>query len=250
MNRLHRILIAATLALPVAARAENTGYTEQFYLGYSDWNYKVAGEYQSGGSAYDLGNGFDASRSSRGLYRLRWDTGPGWWRPDLAASFGRIEVSGQRNITSSGNIGPIPVQGNSTAEVDANVRDLDATARWPWQFGWARLSAGLTLKQLRGDVLVTDSAAQRREPVNALFPLLHAFLEVPIGSRLRIGVGGDWIEGKGNEADSIVAIARLKLIGPLDLTGGWQRKRYKVRTNDYLLDSRLQGWQIGGELAF
>jgi hypothetical protein len=247
MKTLHRVVIAAALALPAAAQAE------QFYLGYSDWNYKVSGEYQSGGTAYDLSNGFEARRSSRALYRLRWDTGPGWWRPDLAASYGRIQVSGHRTISRGIGIGPIPPQTDSTAFVYADVHDLDATARWPLQLGWGRLSAGVTLKQLKGDVQITDSAAtpqQTRQPVNALFPLLHTFLEVPIGSRLRIGAGGDWIAGRGDTADSIVAMARLKLIGPLDLTGGWQRKRYKVHTDNYLLDTRLQGWQFGGELAF
>lgn len=248
MRILRYALIATALTLSAPAMA-----TDQFYLGYSYWHYKVSGAYQDSNSNFDLGNDFSASNSSRALYRLRWDTGPGWWIPDLAASFGRIEVSGEKNISSSAVIGPIPIQINSTANVHTNVRDLDVTARWPWQFGWGRLSLGITGKQLRGNILVTDSAAtppQTNESINALFPMAHAFLEIPIGSRLRIGIGGDWAALDGNEADNLMAMARLKVIGPLDLTAGWQSKRYKVREDDYTLDSRLQGWQLGGELAF
>lgn len=248
MKILHHALIATALTLSAPAMA-----TDQFFLGYSYWDYKVSGQYQESGSTYDLGKDFSASNSSRALYRLRWDTGPGWWAPDLAASFGRIEVSGQKHITTNTGIGPIPIQINSTANVYTNVRDFDVTARWPWQLGWGRLSLGITGKQLRGDVLVSDSAAtptQTHESVNTLFPMAHVFLEVPIGSRLRIGVGGDWAALNGDEANNIVAIIRLKLIGPLDLTGGWQSKRYKVRDDNYRLDSKLQGWQVGGELAF
>jgi hypothetical protein len=267
MKNLRCALIAAALALSAAARADVTEATvpaepaEHFYLDYNVWNYKVSGRFDFGGSTYDLSNGFDTSRRSRALYRLRWDwqrpdhyTWLDYLKPDLAASFGRIEVSGQRAITTNVIVGPLPIPVTSNAFVATNVRDLDATARWPLlQLGWARLSGGLTLKQLKGNVLITDSAAtppQMQQPVNALFPMVHAFFEVPLGGRLRVGIGGDWITGDGNEAHNVAAIARFKVIGPLDLIGGWQGKRYKVRTKDSLLDARLQGWQFGGELAF
>lgn len=247
MKILHYILIATALTLSAPAMAMAT---DQFYLGYSYWNYKVSGQYEDDGSGYTLNKGFDPSNSSRSMFRLRWDTGPGWWIPDLAASFGRIDVNGQQAISTNTGIGPIPITINSTAVVTTHVRDLDVTARWPWQFGWGRLSLGVTVKQLRGDILINDSAAgQTTESVNAVFPMAHAFLEVPIGSRLRIGVGGDWIAAEGDEADNIVAMARFKVIGPLDITGGWQSKHYKVR-DDYLLDAKMQGWQFGAELAF
>jgi hypothetical protein len=186
------------------------------------------------------------------LYRLRWDTGPGWWLPDLAASFNRIEVSGQKNVNSNIGLGPIPITVNTTANAHANVRDLDVTARWPWQFGWGRLSLGITGKQLRGSVLVSDDAAnlQTRETVNVTFPMAHAFLEIPLGSRLRISAGGDWAALNGDAADNITAMIRLKVIGPLDLTAGWQRKHYKVDEDGYRLDTRLQGWLAGAELGF
>jgi hypothetical protein len=241
------ILLTCLLAVPGLVHAE-----DHFSLGYSNWNYGVTGNYQDSSGGYDLGNGYEASHSSRALFRLRWDTGPGWW-PDAAASYGRIAVTGQSAVNTSLSIGPLPLgQVNSTAVVDANVRDLDATLRYPLQLGWGRLSTGVTVKQLRGDVLINDSAAatQTYQTVNAVFPMAHLFLEVPLGSRLRIGVGGDWIAAQGDEADSIVAIARLKVIGPLDLTAGWQSKRYKVITDSYRLDSRLQGAQVGAELSF
>lgn len=241
------LLAAAALSSHPAVAAD------RFYLGYSYWDYHVSGEYQQSGTTYDFGNGFNPSNNSRALYRLRWDTGHTWWIPDLAASYGRIEVSGQQGVSTTGSIGPIPITVNSTAHANANVRDLDITARWPWQFGWGRLSLGVTAKQLRGHVLITDSAVSgtvTNEPVNELFPMAHAFLEVPIGSRLRLGLGGDWAALDGDEADNVLAMARLKVIGPLDLTGGWQLKRYKVRNDGYRLDTRLQGWQLGAELAF
>ena len=248
MKTFQRVLIAAALLLPGVSQAE------QFYLGYSHWNYQVSGVYQDNGSNYDLDGSLNASTNSRALYRLRWDTGPGWW-PDLAASYSRIAVTGQRTITTGGpGIGGLPVgQASSTANIDANVRDMDATLRYGVPLGWARLSGGVTVKQLKGDVTVSDNAAtppQSRRNVDEVFPMAHAFIEVPLGSRVRIGLGGDWIAARGNEADSILAMVRIKLIGPLDLTGGWQRKRYKVRTDRYLLDAKLQGWQFGGELAF
>lgn len=246
IKRLYFALIPATALLSTPALA-----TDQFFLGYSYWDYKVSGDYQENGSRYDLDKGYAPSNSSRAIYRLRWDTGPGWWIPDLAASFGRIEVSGQQNITTDTSIGPIPVTVDSTATAHTNVRDLDVTARWPLQLGWGRLSLGVTGKQLRGDIVISDSATptQTRESIKATFPMAHAFLEVPFGSRLRVGVGGDWAALDGDEADNIVAIVRLKVIGPLDLTAGWQSKHYKVH-DGYTLDTRLQGWQFGGELAF
>lgn len=247
MKALRLAAFSLILTLPFPA------FAEHFYLGYDYWDYRVSGNYQDSSGNYDLGSGFDPSNSSRAMYRLRWDTGPGWWIPDLAASYGRIEVSGQKNVSTNTGIGPIPITVNSTADVYANVRDLDVTARWPWQFGWGRLSLGVTGKQLRGSVLITDttSSTQSRESVDVTFPMAHAFLEIPIGSRLRLGVGGDWAALNGDEADNMVAMVRFKLIGPLDLTGGWQSKHYKVTSSgDYRLDTRLQGWQAGAELGF
>lgn len=240
------IFLASIASAPVFA-------ADQIFLGYSYWDYHVRGHYDESGSNYTLGDNYTPSNSSRALYRLRWDTGHNWWIPDLAASFGRIEVNGQQAVTTNGGIGPIQFPISSTAIADANVRDLDVTARWPWQFGWGRLSLGVTGKQLRGDIVIRDSAVAgivSRDKINAAFPMAHAFLEVPLGSRLRIGVGGDWAALDGNQADQIMAIARLKVIGPLDLTGGWQRKHYKVRDDNYHLDTQLQGWQLGAELAF
>jgi hypothetical protein len=241
----HYTFTAAALTFAAPAFA-----ADQFFLSYSYWDYKVSGRYEQDGTNYDFDNDFKPSNSSRALYRLRWDTPAGWW-PDLAASYGRIDVSGQKAVTTNTGIGPIPIQVNSTADVHANVRDGDVTLRWPWQLGWARLSAGVTAKQLRGNVLISDNVGgSTRQSVNTLFPMAHAFLEIPIGSRLRIGVGGDWAALNGDAADNIAAIVRFKVIGPLDLTGGWQRKHYKVDSDDYRLNTRLQGWQFGGELAF
>lgn len=240
------LALGITLALPLPA------FAEHFYLGYSYWDYKVSGNYSDSTGNYDLNNDFSPSASSRALYRLRWDTGPGWWFPDLAASFNRIEVTGHKNVTTNTSIGPIPITVNTNADAHANVRDLDVTARWPWQFGWGRLSLGVTGKQLRGNILIKDSTAgvQTRENIDATFPMAHAFLELPLGSRLRIGVGGDWAALDGDAADNITAMARLKVIGPLDLTAGWQRKHYKVNQDGYHLDTRLQGWQAGAEIGF
>jgi hypothetical protein len=235
-------IFLATLASSPAFAAD------QFYLGYSYWDYNVRGQYDRGGSSYALGDNYDPSNSSRALYRLRWDTGHTWWIPDLAASFGRIEVNGQQNVSKNTGLGVV----SSTANASTNIRDLDITARWPWQLGWGRLSLGMTGKQLRGDILIRDNLANgtQTERIDATFPMAHAFLEVPLGSRLRVGAGGDWAALDGDQADNIVGMARLKVIGPLDLTGGWQRKHYKVHNNDYHLDARLQGWQFGAELAF
>lgn len=237
-------LLVTALALPLAAQAE------QFYAGYSYWDNRVSGTYRDNGVDYDINDGLAASTRSRALYRLRWDT-PTPWLPDLAASYGRIVVAGQRTVTSGG-IGGLPIgQTTSTADVDADVSDIDATLRYGLALDWARISLGVTVKQLKGDIDVNNAGApQSRRSVDQVFPMAHLFAEVPFGSRVRLGVGGDWISAKGDAADNILAMLRVKLIGPLDITGGWQRKHYKVDSNGYFLDATLQGWQVGGELAF
>ncbi|TXH04795.1 MAG: hypothetical protein E6R07_06785 [Nevskiaceae bacterium] len=247
MTGLRPLLAACALTLPALAQAE------QFYLGYSHWNYAVSGAYDEGATRYDLDKNLNARGDSHAQYRLRWDTGAGWW-PDFAASYGRVALSGQQSITTSVVVGPVPVGTvSSVAQVDANVRDLDATLRYGLPLGWARLSGGVTVKKLRGNVVVTDSAAtpsQTLHDIDEIFPMAHLFAEVPLGSRLRLGAGGNWIASHGDEADEMLVQARLKLIGPLDLTGGWQRKHYRVTTDSYRLRATLQGWQFGGELAF
>ncbi|MGH8504668.1 MAG: hypothetical protein ACRETM_01730 [Stenotrophobium sp.] len=249
MNKFFYTLLAGALLLPTLAQAQGFG------LAYGNWDARVSGTITDNGAKLNLDRDLGAHATNRNSYALHWDTGPGWWRPDIAADYMRIQVAGNNQSTSGGLQfgGIVLAPGISTLLIThADIRDTGVTLRYPFTLGVVRAAAGVTVRRLDGDIRVQDSSgtAQSDQPVNKTFPMAHLRLELPLAPRLSLVASGNWIAGGGNRANDFTAEARARIIGPLSISAGWRYKYYYVSSNGYLLDTRLQGLLLGARLDF
>lgn len=249
MKKLIYTLLVSALLLPALANAQGFG------LAYGNWDAHVSGTITDNGAQLNLDHDLGVHATNRNSYALHWETGPGWWRPDIAADYMRIQVSGSNQTTTGGLQfgGIILAPGISTLLVThADIRDTGVTLRYPFTLGVVHAAAGVTVRHLDGDIRVQDSngAAQSNQPVNETFPMAHLRLELPLAPRLGIVASGNWIAGGGNRANDFTVEARARIYGPFSISAGWRYKYYYVNSNGYLLDTRLQGLLLGARLDF
>lgn len=211
------------------------------------WDYRVAGEVQRGDDVQDLETDFGVEARENLAYRLAWNTGPGWWRPDLAASHTPLQAGGQRNSGSGLRFGPVVLLPGGTAIGDAALDDTDLSLRYPLRLGHGTVWGGLTIKRIAGTVTVRDASdtQEDRQRIDQTFPLLHAAASLPLNSWLTLGVQGNAAKYRDDQAYELRAGLSCGLVGPLGINLGWQLKRYRVNDGDYRLDARLAGAQAG-----
>lgn len=205
------------------------------------WRYDLTGQVTDRGQTYDFERDLGLRPSGRRSLLLDYDTKAGW--PDFAVSYSQFGAQGERSETGTVGIGPIPI-GSETRRLaaDADFDDFDLTARLPLRLGSASLSLGLTVKRLRGELVIDDSEepAPRRQNYDEIFPELHAQLRWPWSRFLTLAATLQGIEYRGSAASEYRAALELRL-GRLLLEGGWQEKRYEITLDNYRLDSRLNG---------
>jgi hypothetical protein len=242
----HPLAAVAVLAwcAPLAAAPE-------FRAGYGHWRYALSGTVTDPNRTYDLQDDLALETSGRRSILVEWDTPAGWF-PDLSASFAQLGASGYREETFVeldllGN--PLGTQTESIAAF-AEFDDFDLTARYPFGLGPLALSAGVTVKRLRGSVLIDDS--RQSEPsyqsYDETVPQLHAGLRWPLGRWLTLVAAAQGIRAGDSSALEWRGGAELRL-GVVLLEGGYQVKRYDIDVGDYALDATVDGALLRAGLA-
>lgn len=229
-----RTALCAALALLASAPAA------EFRAAYGNWAFDLSGTSTEGGSTYDFEKDLDARRAGKRSLQLAWDTGPGWWRPDLALSDSKIGATGSHTENTTGlPLGPSTV----TLTVDADFHDSDLVARWPFNAGPLVVSAGLAAKHLSGTVVITDSSQSQpsRSDYDETFPELHLLVRWPVARWVALEAMGQGVQYGDNRAFEIRAGIELRPFDPLLLEASWQQRGYDVKAGADALDATLQG---------
>jgi hypothetical protein len=212
-------------------------------LEYGYWNYSISGDVVTRGERIDLERDIGIEVHSKSSFAARWDTQSAWI-PDFTADYLNIDAGGRRETTTT----QFPFPPTTTVTLaDASLGDVELTLRYPWRFGAASAWGGLTVKHLAGDLTTRGQSAtqESRESVSETFPMIHGAVEYPLGDRFTLGASIDWISSGGSSALQWRAGADFRVWGPLGLTAAWQRRHYKVNTQNDALDATLDGGLLG-----
>jgi hypothetical protein len=214
----------------------------EFRAGYGTWRYDITGTVTDRDRSYDLQRDLHLETSGRRSVLVEWDT-PEGWLPDLAVTFSEVGGSGEAEYQSvSLDLLGNPIFGDETITASADFDDLDVTLRYPFGMGPLQASAGLTVKRLKGEVLIDDSGnpPPSRQRYDETVPELHGQLRWPLARWL---VASTTVQGISYDGNSVLEwrAGGEVLLGPLRLEAGWQSKRYEVNLTDYALDAQLDG---------
>lgn len=240
------------LALVLCAAPAWADETASFHAGYAHWAYDLEGLVENRGNRVAVPEDIEVDTRRRSTLALRWDTGRGFW-PDLAASWFHLDAGGQREVDTTGSIGPIPIPGGTQLILaDADVRDMDLSLRYPVLRSALRVWAGLTLKRLDGEVTTRneEDTESTTDTVDELFPLAHGLAEWRATESLALSLGGNWIRRGDDQASELALSARWRVWGALSLDLGWQRKAYRLDADAYRIDATLDGALVGASLVF
>ena len=237
-----RPLIPSLAALAALACGPLAHAGAEFRAGYGSWRYDISGTVTDRNRTYDLQQDLELEPAGRRSIEVEWDTPSGWW-PDLAVSFSQVGGTGEADYQSiSLDLLGNPIFQDETIVASADFDDVDVTARYPFGLGALQAAAGITVKRLRGTVVIDDSGnpPPSRQQYDETVPQLHGQLRWPIARWLALGTTVQGISYDGNRALEWQAGAELSL-GVFRLEAGWQEKRYEVKLTDYALDARLDG---------
>lgn len=212
------------------------------------WDYAVSGSVTRDGDVQDLDSDLGIEARKHSVYSLAWNTGPGWWRPDFAASYTPIDAGGQQEVRNTGIFGSLLfVQGSSVARGDADLEDTDLSLRYPATIGSSTFWGGVTVKRIAGVISVRDQSetAEDRQRFDLTFPLLHVAASVPVQSWLSLSAQGNAAKYRDDTAYELRLGASIGVLGPVGINLGWQLKRYQINDGDYLLDAKLSGLLAG-----
>jgi hypothetical protein len=226
-----------------------------FALGYDHWNYKVSGLLVDEGTELRLHRDLGLKPINNDNFFLRLDTGAGWWRPDLSASYMRIVLDGSEPISGSalqlGSLNLLPV--TATVLTNTGINDSELTFSYPLPIsflGSLKSSAGLTLKYLNGDLNIQQAGGGADvQKVNEFFPLIHLDLNLPLGRFVNLTTSGNWIQYAGEGAYEYSGGIEFRMLGPITLSARWQQKHYSV-DDGYTLHANLRGALLGVHLVF
>lgn len=232
------------LSIRIAAVAllcafSTSGFAIELRALFGGWHPEVAGFVTDRGETFDFQDDLGLDASGRRSVLLELDTGRGLW-PDWSAGYSPLAAAGAREHQTG--ILVVPGQTRRLA-ASADFEDYDLTARYPLRWRALQLSLGLSAKRLSGVIVIEDSEepAPRRERYDEVFPQLHAGLRWRLGSLMHLVGQAQGVEYEGSRALEYRAVAELRVLEPLLLELGWQKKRYRISLSDYVLDAKLDG---------
>ncbi|HUR39957.1 MAG TPA: hypothetical protein VM240_02210 [Verrucomicrobiae bacterium] len=237
MRKIALFLVLATITTQTPAA--------EFRASYGDWRYDLSGTVTDRGRTYDLREDFGAEPRGRRTWALEWDTPKGPW-PDVAVGFTQIGAAGaqERSFTVFDLLGqPVGTETASLAAT-ADFDDVEATLRYPFKLGTARAALGVSVKKIKGELVIEDSTASpptSRQSYDETVPEVHAQLRVPFGKILALSTSAQGISAGGNRALEWKAMLEVRWLAPLLLEAGWQEKRYELNLDGRALDARFDG---------
>jgi hypothetical protein len=221
---------------------------------YGNWNFNISGTATENGQTYDFRRDLDARRAGKQTFHLAWDTGPGWWKPDLELGLSSIGANGTHTETTVTILPPPlpPTTTTTTFSVVSDFHDQELVARYPLNAGPLALSAGLAVKRLRGTVVITDSRQSQpsRGDYDQAFPELHLQLRYAVAHWLVLETVAQGVQYQDSKAFEWRAGLELRPFDPLLIEAGWQQKRYDIRVNSNALDVSLGGALLRAGLLF
>lgn len=246
---LKKTLIAALCVLGSTAPAS----AHEFRAAYGDWAFDVSGTATNRNRAYDFERDLAAHRAGGLSLQVAWDTGPGWWKPDLSFSHSRIGVEGSHSETGpTGSLPPLPQTGTVNLAVDSDFTDQELVLRYPLNSGPVKVSPGLAAKRLKGTVRITDSRQGQasRGDYDEVFPEAHLGVRWTIAHWLVMEAVAQGIQYNDATASDFRAAIELHPIGPILIEAGWQQKHYDFSANGDALDVTLQGALVRAGFLF
>lgn len=212
---------------------------------FGSWGYHFEGDVIDQGTRYDLKDDLELEPHRRRSAAFEYDTPAGAW-PDLALSYSQMGARGHHEEQVT-----LPLPGTRTIDTDADFDSYELVARYPFRFGPARLSAGVAVQQLRGELLIDDSgqASASRQDYDETFPLLHAQLRLRLPG-LALVTTAQGVEYDGSRALEWRALLEARFLEPLQVEVGWQEKRYEIELTDYALDTRVSGLLVRVGLVY
>lgn len=213
------------------------------------WDYLVKGTVERNGITQDFQNDLGVQAERHELLAFALDTGEGWWRPDVSASYTPIKASGQRMVQSGGSV---LIPGSTTlVKGDADLKDIDLTLRFPAQLANVTVWGGITIKYLNGTLISQNSSdtVEDNQSINQTFPMFHLSARVAPLSWLVLTAQGNAIKYQDDSANDICAAFSFGGFGPIGLDLGWKRNNYKINQQNFKLDTTLSGLFIGASAS-
>lgn len=220
------------VAVPVAA--------SEWRLALGGWDYDLQGHYNDGVRDRDFQRDLAVRPRDRASVSIdyRWREG----RPDLSLAYTQIGARGRSQESVPVGIGPIPLGSvGTTVDSVSDFTDFEIAARWSLSQASWRLSPGLVLKRLAGELRITeDDVEVSRQDTEIWFPQPLLRLDGQPAPWLRFNASVQGIAYDGDRAQEWQSSAELT-VGALLIQAGWQEKRYRIRDDDSDLEARLRG---------
>lgn len=206
------------------------------------WDYKVTGHDVDNGVRRDFQR--DLAVQPAGQLRLaaEYDWRESWYL-DLAATYSTFGGDGSTTVQNGGGLLGIGSGSSTVTTTHADLRDVDFTARWPFEFGDFTFSPGLSLQKLDGEVLIEDRGNNTvsRQNVNEIFPQVHGELRWQPADRFSVSGVVQAISSGEQAAGEYRVLAGWQIYGPVLLQAGWQEKRYDLKQPRFEIHARLRG---------
>ena len=210
------------------------------------WHYSVSGSATDPSGHVDFDE-YEVDGDTQPYVALRYRQNQrGWW-PDLALQYSRIEAAGVHVVSEPSAIGPLVLLPGITAQTRADVDDITLGAAYSLLDSPLHIDAGLAVRYLGGSILIRDSDAGRedQQSIAEVFPLLTASLRWTPWRSLSLVASGAGIQAGDNTAYEFYGGFEAPLLRTVYLQAGWMVKRYQVLSDDYRLNSRLDGARLG-----
>lgn len=234
---MHRALCTLGAFLALSASAVSAA---ELRAAFGGWDYDLQGHYNDSNRDRDFQRDLAVRPRDRASVSLdyQWRAG----RPDLSFAYTQIGARGRSAENVPVGIGPIPI-GTAGTTVDSlsDFTDIEIAARWPLSRGDWRLSPGVVLKRLAGELRITENDVDvSRQDIEVWFPQPLLRLDGRLASWLRFNASVQGIAYDGDRAQEWQSSAEIT-VGALLVQGGWQEKRYRIRDDDSDLDAHLRG---------
>lgn len=209
-------------------------------LALGGWDYELSGHYNDSNRDRDFERDLAVRPRDQASVSLDYQWREG--RPDLSFAYAQIGARGRSQETVPIGIDPIPI-GTTGTTVDSasDFTDFEITARWPLSRGTWRLSPGVALKRLAGDLRITENDVEvSRQDTEVWFPQPLLRLDGRPARWLRLSASVQGIAYDGDRAQEWQVSTEVTLAALL-VQAGWQEKRYRIQDDDSELDARLRG---------
>lgn len=171
--------------------------------------------------------------------------------PNVRLNYTLVEQSGNGRLGAGTGFGPINSGVNVASDLD--LEQLDLTLYYELLDNWVNLDAGLTARDLDGELIVreqTTNGAVDRTEVSGVIPMVYASarFDLPF-TGASVGVQGNGISFDGDSILDARAYGQLD-IAIVRLQAGYRRMDVDYEDGDEALDVTLDGPYVSAGVDF